>query len=146
MKGLSELKEHLKQKQFKMTVQRQRVLSVFNENVEKHLSAEDVYKIMQAEKDGIGLATIYRTLELLCSIGMLAKVNFGDGRARYELNNETETHHHHHLLCLACDKIMEIDNDLFEELESEIADKNGFQIIDHNVTFFGYCKECQNKK
>ena len=143
---LDSLKEQLKQKQFKMTTQRQSVLQVFLQNAGQHLSAEDVYRIMKQDDDSIGLATIYRTLELLCSIGMLKKLNFGDGRARYEINDETNAHQHHHLLCVACDNVISVGADMLDEMEKYIEKETGFQVLDHNVTFLGYCKGCQVKQ
>ncbi len=143
----AELKDLLKEKKYKLTPQRQRLLSLFQEKPGEHLSAEDVYRLIQDERSGIGLATIYRTLELLSGMGMLKKLHFGDGRYRYELNIDSSQHQHHHLFCLGCDKVMEFDGDLLDALENSIKKKNGFHVVDHNVTFLGYCKDCsQNNK
>ncbi len=135
----------LKEKQYKMTPQRQRILEVFCEHPDAHLSAEDVYQIVRVDSSDIGLATVYRTLELLSELELLSKINFGDGRSRYELSRTGEGHHHHHLICLACGKVSEFDDDLLDQLEKEVSVKNGFQILDHQVKFFGYCQNCQRR-
>ena len=98
-----------------------------------------------AEKSEIGLATVYRSLELLGSLGILLKIEFGDGCSRYELNTtDPNLHRHHHLICMKCHKVIEFDEDKLDELEEEIANKSGFEILNHEVKFFGYCKDCRN--
>ena len=140
------LRALLKKKQLKMTPQRQRILQVFCEHPDSHLSAEDVYQIVRDDASDIGLATVYRTLELLSELDLLSQINFGDGRSRYELNRTGEGHHHHHLICIYCGKVAEFDDDLLDQLEKEVAVQNGFQILDHQVKFFGHCKECQQRE
>jgi len=142
---MKDFKEKLKSKQYKLTTQRQKVLRIFEENPNTHLSAEDVYNMLHAEDKSIGLATIYRTLELLYDMGILKKLNFGDGRARYEIDDGSSAPHHH-LLCVSCDKIIEFDYDLFAILEKEVVKKHGFQVLEHNVTFLGQCKDCSAKE
>ena len=74
---------------------------------------------------------------------MLKKINFGDGRSRYEFCNEDD-HHHHHLICLNCDQVFEFEDDLLESLETIIHKKSDFKIVDHQLKFYGYCSQCQN--
>ena len=83
------LRALLKEKQLKMTPQRQRILQVFCEHPDSHLSAEDVYQIVRDDASDIGLATVYRTLELLSELDLLSQINFGDGRSRYASLNLT---------------------------------------------------------
>lgn len=142
---LSDIKQKLRERQYKLTPQRQAILQVFVDNQDLHLSAEDVYGIVREKDLDIGLATIYRTLELLNDMDILQKINFGDGCSRYEIN-ESSAHHHHHLICLDCGKVKEFDDDLMETLESVIANKSNFLIVDHQVKFYGYCQECQKKR
>ena len=74
------------------------------------------------------------------------RIDFGDGCARYELNTaDPKVHHHHHLICLKCKKVIEFEEDLLDELEENIAEKSDFQIINHEVKFFGYCSDCRQK-
>ena len=100
------------------------------------------------EKDSdIGLATVYRALDLLSELGILVQVDFGDGCARYELNNaDPKAHHHHHLICLKCKNVIEFDEVLLDQLEAYIEKKSGFQIVNHEVKFFGYCSDCLAKR
>ena len=94
----------------------------------------------------IGLATVYRALELLCSkdIGILQKIEFGDGCSRYELNVTKEnTHQHHHMICTNCHKVIEFSEDMLDDLENDIFKKCQFKVTDHQVKFYGLCKDCQ---
>ena len=145
---LKDLRGKLTESGYKMTPQRQEILRIFVENADsRHLSAEDVYDILQRRGSEIGLATVYRALDLLSSLGILAQVDFGDGCARYELNTaDPKVHHHHHLICLKCKKVIEFEDDLLDDLEADIAQKSGFEILNHEVKFFGYCKDCRAKE
>lgn len=143
---MDDLRMKLSERQHKMTPQRQIVLQIFLDHPGEHLSAEDVHDILRTEKAEIGLATVYRTLELLSDLGILQKMEFGDGCSRYEVNDTDPTrHHHHHLICTKCGKVEEFDEDLLETLEADIERKTGFRTLDHQVKFFGICKECQEK-
>ena len=127
-----------------MTPQRQIVLQIFLDNPGEHLSAEDVHGLLRDKKAEIGLATVYRSLELLSNLGILQKMEFGDGCSRYEVNTtDPKAHHHHHLICTKCNKVIEFEEDLLDDLEQDICRKSGFKILDHQVKFFGICKECQ---
>ena len=141
------LRRLLQEKDYKMTEQRREILQVFlDQPSEHHLSAEDVHSVLRSKKSEIGLATVYRSLELLGSLGILLKIEFGDGCSRYELNTTNpNSHRHHHLICLKCKKVIEFDEDKLDELEEEIAIKSGFEIVNHEVKFFGYCKDCRNE-
>lgn len=136
------IRKKLYDKDYKMTPQRQIILQIFMENTNKHLSAEDVYMMVKRENPDLGMATIYRTVDLLAELEILQKINFGDGRSRYELNHE-ETHHHHHLICLKCGRVSEFADDLLEALENQIQKNNGFEIVDHQLKFYGYCHKCK---
>jgi len=81
---------------------------------------------------------------LLEDLGILYKHNFQDGRNRYELNHPDEDHHHHHLICLKCGNVYEVEDDLLEHLEEEVENKYHFNIVNHQVKFYGYCSKCQN--
>lgn len=133
-------------KDYRFTPQRRLVLEIFLENRERHLSAEEVFNFSRERGEEIGLATIYRTLELLEDLGLIHKLNFGDGRSRYELaHQDISDHHHHHLVCLGCDGIFEVEDDLLHQLEEVIEKKHGFDIVNHNLQFYGYCSNCQDK-
>ncbi|OWZ84584.1 Fur family transcriptional regulator [Natranaerobius trueperi] len=130
---------------YKLTPQRRAVLEVFFENSDHHLSAEEVLQLAQEKNSDIGFATIYRALDLLEELEIIHKMNFGDGRSRYELTHTEKEHHHHHLVCLKCDAILEVKDDLLFKLEENIEREQEFKIYDHRLQFYGYCKDCQQK-
>ncbi|SDF10910.1 Fur family transcriptional regulator [Sporolituus thermophilus] len=142
---MADLRQRFSERQYKLTPQRQIILQAFIDHQDKHLSAEDVYTIVRKQSPEIGLATVYRTLELLSDLEILQKLDFGDGRSRYEINETNTPHHHHHLICLSCGKVKEFEDDLLETLEAVIARKSRFKIVDHQVKFYGYCRECQEE-
>ena len=146
--GVNDLRGKLSEHGYKMTPQRKEILQIFVDHSDyHHMSAEDVYGILREKKSEIGLATVYRALELLSELGILVKMEFGDGCARYELRTANPNiHHHHHLICLKCKKVIEFEEDLLDELEADIAKKSDFQILNHEVKFFGYCSECRAKE
>ena len=132
---------------YRMTPQRKTILQIFLDSKgTTHFSADDVLDILRKNDSSIGIATVYRNLELLCKLEILTKMEFGDGCNRYELNTgNPKVHHHHHLICLKCKKITEFKGDFLEHLETEIAKKSGFKVINHELKIFGYCKDCQNQ-
>ena len=136
-------KEILKENGYKLTSQRKAILKILMENRSEHLSCDDIFKITSVEHPEIGIATIYRTLQLFEELGMVYKLNFNDGFSRYELDLGTEEHHHHHLICLNCEKVIEVKVDLLDSLEQKIEKNDNFTIVDHNVKFYGYCSDCK---
>ncbi len=136
------LKEKLKEKGCKLTPQRRSILDIIVENEGKHLSTEEIYDLVKRKCPEIGLATVYRTMQMFDEVGIVYKHNFDDGRSRYELNHN-EDHQHHHLICVNCNKVIEVEEDLLEQLENEVEKKYDFLITNHNVKFFGYCNKCR---
>jgi Fur family ferric uptake transcriptional regulator len=114
-----------------------------------HLSAKDIYAALYAAHPGIGLTTIYRTLELLHGLGIVRKVTTGAGQGRYELSSVRPEDHHHHLICTRCGKIINYRDFVDEELdlvkrtEEALAKKFDFIIQDHNIEFLGICGACR---
>lgn len=143
-KKMSEIESQFKQ--YRLTPQRRLVLEIFLENKEKHLSAEEVYQLSREKEEEIGLATIYRTLDLLEELGLLSKINFGDGRSRYELAQDdlNTAHNHHHLICLKCGRILEVEEDLLHQLEEIVEKKHQFSVVNHHLQFYGYCNRCHD--
>ncbi|MBQ9616439.1 MAG: transcriptional repressor [Selenomonadaceae bacterium] len=145
--SMDDFRKKLQERQHKLTPQRQEVLQIFMDHPGEHLSAEDVHDILRESKSEIGLATVYRSLELLGNLGILLKMEFGDGCSRYEIDTtDPSMHRHHHLICTQCGKVMEFEDDLLEHLEQDIESKSGFHITNHEVKFFGVCKECQSER
>ncbi|CAM3426257.1 Fur family transcriptional regulator [Hydrogenibacillus schlegelii] len=142
---LERIKQILHAHNYKLTPQREATVRVLLERMEDHLSAEDVYLALKSRMPDIGLATVYRTLELLSDLKIVHKVNFGDGVTRYDFRAEGAKHHHHHLYCLSCGKVEEIEEDLLEDVEKIVEERFGFEILDHRLTFHGICRECRAK-
>ncbi|PAB61408.1 transcriptional repressor [Anaeromicrobium sediminis] len=136
------VKDRLKEKGYKLTPQRRATLDTIIENKGKHLSTEEIYDIVKEKCPEIGLATVYRTLQLLDELDIISKINLDDGCSRYELNDDDDNHQHHHLICTKCGAIIEVGVDLLDELESEIERNYNFTISDHKVKFFGHCSKC----
>lgn len=144
-KIISQVREKLRAHEYKLTPQRQLILEVLLENKDKHLSAEDVYTLVKQKAPEVGIATVYRTLELFLEFEIIHSVNFGDGRKRYEYGDDSNGHHHHHAICLKCGKIIEINEDLLEELEKQVAVDYNFAITDHELKIYGHCINCKDK-
>lgn len=139
-------KDRMSDKALRVTPEREAVLEVLAERMGTHPSAEDIYLSTMKRHPGIGLATVYRTLDALERIGIVAKLEFGGNGSRYELVSEMETgHFHHHLICLGCGKIIEFNQDLLENLEDTIQKRTGFSITDHSLRFYGYCADCSRE-
>ena len=135
----------LKEKGLKVTRQRLLVLEAIASRPEEHLTAEEIYELVKLSYPEIGLATVYRTIQLLNELHLIDRINFDDGFVRYEMGYDhggRQQHHHHHLICLKCGRVISFQDDLLEELEAKIAETTGFRIVDHEVKFYGCCVEC----
>lgn len=144
-------KKLLQDKGLKMTRQRLVVLETLAANPEHHLTAEEIYERVKVGNPDIGLATVYRTVQLLFELGLIEKIHLDDGFVRYEIGalEKRESHRHHHLICLRCGRVSAFQNDMLEALETGVKQALGFQVIDHEVKLYGYCKDClkqENRK
>ncbi|CAM4041021.1 Fur family transcriptional regulator [Bacillus manliponensis] len=140
---IERIKKQLHAASYKLTPQREATVRVLLENEEDHLSAEDVYLLVKEKSPEIGLATVYRTLELLSELKVVDKINFGDGVSRYDLRQEGATRFHHHLICTDCGAVEEIQEDLLGEVEQKVEREWHFKVKDHRLTFHGVCGNCQ---
>lgn len=140
---IEEIKEKLKAKGFKLTPQRRCIIDAMMNSKGEHLSSEEVYNIVKIPCPEIGLATVYRTLQLLDEVKIVSKLNLDDGCCRYEINLDQDSHSHHHLICKECGKVIEVEDDLLEELEEKIQTEFDFEILNHDVKIFGRCKNCK---
>ena len=136
---------------YRMTLSRQAVLEVLSRTNE-HLSAEEIY--LQAYKvyPAIGLTTVYRTLDLLIKNGVVIKVEFGEGRARYELAGRVEgVNCHQHLVCMNCrtffdsSELTEEEINMIKKMKEKLYRKYGFSVKSCILQFYGECKDCQKK-
>lgn len=141
-------KELLKKNGLKVTTQRIAILEVLQNRPGSHLTAEEIYDCVKEMHPDIGLATVYRTVQLMSELNVIDRFRLDDGYVRYEIGTmeEEKTHHHHHLVCLNCQSVFAFEDDMLESLENKIQELMGFSVVDHEVKLLGYCKECQKKK
>ena len=146
MGNLEHFAELLKKKGLKMTTQRALILETLSGCPDQHLTAEEIYELVSKKQPEIGIATVYRTLKLLTELHLIDTLDLDDGYVRYELAEDSDSaghHHHHHLICLNCGKVLEFREDLMDILERRITNTTGFEITDHEVKMYGYCKDCK---
>lgn len=141
---IKKLKNNLKDKGYKLTPQRRAIVDMIIRNEGSHLTTEEIYDLVRTDCPEIGLATVYRTVQLLEELGVVSKLDLNDGCSRYELVHTEENHQHHHLICTNCGKVIEVEGDLLEVLEHNIEEKYNFKIKNHSVKFYGLCSSCSN--
>jgi len=141
------MNEHdgLKKTGLKATLPRLKIMDIFEHSKQKHLSAEDIYKLMIGSNEEIGLATIYRVLTQFEQVGLLIRHHFEGGKAVYELNEKS---HHDHIVCLQCGHVTEFVNEEIENLQTKVAEEHGFKIIEHSLIIYADSikKPCDCKK
>lgn len=136
------LKEYIEGKKLRLTRQRELILEGFLA-VEEHISAEELYRIVSEKDPSIGLATVYRTMNLLVDCGLAHELNFGDGQARYE--HVFDHQHHDHLICNNCGKIVEFSSPMIEKLQEKISREKGFAVLNHKLELYGLCRDCKKE-
>ncbi|WP_438351710.1 Fur family transcriptional regulator [Paenibacillus sp. FA6] len=140
---IEDIRKQLTAKGFKLTTQREATVKVLLENEENHLTTEEIYMIVKSIVPEVGIATVYRTLELLKELRVVEKVNFGDGIARFDLRNKDQPHFHHHIICTECGAVQEILEDWLLPLEIRVEREFGFTVTDHRLDFQGICHSCK---
>ena len=141
------VKDLLREKGLKVTSQRLMVLNILSAHGDEHLTVEEIYDLAKEESPEIGLATIYRTVQVLLELHVIEKVTFDEGFARYELNGEEagSGHRHHHAICTQCGKVYSLETDLLDTLEKQVFESLGFEVTDHEVKLYGLCSACRRK-
>jgi Fur family ferric uptake transcriptional regulator len=134
---MSDLKD-LKNAGLKATLPRLKVLSLFENSKERHLSAEDIYKVMINSGEDVGLATVYRVLTQFEQAGLLIRHHFESGKAVFELNAGG---HHDHIVCVKCGRVEEFFDAEIEKRQENAAAKLGFTMQDHSLTIYGMCNK-----
>lgn len=137
----SSLKSELNSRGWRMTPQREKILHVF-QNLPKghHLSAEELYNLLEKREEGISLSTIYRSVKLMARMGILRELELAEGHKHYELN-QPYPHHHHHIVCIQCNQTIEFKNDSILKQSLKQCEKEGFQLIDCQLTVMTICPE-----
>lgn len=135
---------NLKSSGLKATLPRLKILEIFQGSTVRHLSAEDVYKLLLAENLDVGLATVYRVLTQFEQAGLLSRNHFESGKAVFELN---EGSHHDHLVCLDCGLVEEFFDEEIEKRQQRIAEERGFKLSEHALALYGTCmkQDCPHR-
>ena len=121
----------------KVTLPRVRILEIFEQSSERHLTAEDIYNKIREAGDEVGLATVYRVLTQFESAGILVKLNFEDNRSVYELSSNPEfDDHHDHMVCIDSGSVIEFKNEIIENEQKKIAKEHGYEIVDHKLVLY----------
>jgi Fur family ferric uptake transcriptional regulator len=136
--------DEIKNSGLKATLPRIRVLEVFQRSERRHLTAEDVFKVLLADDADIGLATVYRVLTQFEQAGLLSRTHFETGKAVFELN---EGKHHDHLVCLSCGKVEEFYDESIEARQHAVARERGFELQEHALALYAVCTKpaCPNR-
>jgi Fur family ferric uptake transcriptional regulator len=136
--------EELKSTGLKATLPRLKILDVFQKGAQRHMTAEDVFRVLLEERSDIGLATVYRVLTQFEQAGILKRSHFESGKAVYELNEGT---HHDHMVCLDCGRVEEFYDAEIEKRQNAVARAKGFEIADHALSLYAHCTKeaCPNR-
>jgi len=136
--------DELKSTGLKATLPRLKILDVFQKGEQRHMTAEDVFRVLLEERSDIGLATVYRVLTQFEQAGILTRSHFESGKAVYELNEGT---HHDHLVCLDCGRVEEFYDADIEERQHAVAKTKGFAIAEHALSLYAHCtkENCPNR-
>ena len=117
----------------KVTLPRKRILELLDKAGNKHVTADDIYRVLMQSGDDVGLATVYRVLNQFEAAGLVVKHNLEAGQAYYELNSGD---HHDHMVCVDTGKVTEFSNAEIERLQAEIAAEHGYEIVDHSMVLY----------
>jgi Fur family transcriptional regulator, ferric uptake regulator len=136
--------EELKSTGLKATLPRLKILDVFQKGAQRHMTAEDVFRVLLEERSDIGLATVYRVLTQFEQAGILSRSHFESGKAVDELNEGT---HHDHMVCLDCGRVEEFYDAEIEKRQHDVAKAKGFAIADHALSLYAHCTKepCPNR-
>lgn len=144
---LNQVYHLLKKYNLKITSQRKAILEMLYIFRGNHLGVENIYELLISKDNNknIGLATVYRTMELFERIGIVSRLSMEDSAARYELIMHDKLMHHH-LICLKCGRLEEIDDRIADQFKKSILEYKGFEVADKSMKIYGYCSGCINKQ
>jgi Fur family transcriptional regulator, ferric uptake regulator len=133
MNTLSEIKST----GLKVTGPRLKILEIFQSGVQRHMTAEDVFRVLLQDHSDIGLATVYRVLTQFEQAGLLTRGHFESDKAVFELN---QGQHHDHLVCLDCGRVEEFLDTQIEQRQHSVAKAKGFDVVDHALSLYARCR------
>ena len=128
-----EQRQELREAGLKVTTPRLKILEIFENSTQRHLSAEDTYKELLDSGEDIGLATVYRVLTQFEAAGLVTRHNFQGGHSIFELDDGS---HHDHMVCVESGEVIEFYNENIEALQRDMAEKYGYEILDHNLVLY----------
>ena len=132
--------QELRKAGLKVTLPRVKIMQILENAVDRHLSAEDVYKSLRDADEDVGLATVYRVLTQFESAGLVMRHHFEGGHSVFEMNSET---HHDHIVCTKCGIVQEFIDEIIEQRQLAAAKAHGFTVSDHSLNIYGLCQNCQ---
>jgi Fur family transcriptional regulator, ferric uptake regulator len=137
--------DELKSTGLKATAPRLKILEIFQNSRQRHMSAEDVFRVLLEERSDIGLATVYRVLMQFEQAGLLTRSTFESGKAVYELD---QGGHHDHLVCLDCGRVEEFFDPEIEARQQQIAVERGFRLQEHALSLYASCTktDCEHRQ
>ncbi len=133
-------RQFLKEKGLLFSKQREQILAAFVK-IKNHPTVDDLYNGVKKKNPRIGLATVYRTMKVMCDCGLAREIDFEDGVRRFEHNFHRQ--HHHHLVCTKCGRVIEVTNDRIESLQKKMAREHNFASTRDTMKIFGLCSKCQ---
>jgi Fur family ferric uptake transcriptional regulator len=128
-----EQRHELRKVGLKVTLPRLKILEIFEQAENRHLSAEDIYKDLLQSDEDIGLATVYRVLTQFEAAGLVTRHNFEGGHSVFELD---DGEHHDHMVCVETGDVIEFFNEEIEALQRKMAEKHGFELLDHSLVLY----------
>ncbi len=143
--GADPVFDSLRKRGHRITSQRETILQIFKEQPHgEHLSAEELHARLLERGSNVSLATAYRTLKLLSSLGLLRELDFAEGHKHYELKQDTLPHQH--IICTGCNLTLEFEDHFLEEAGQKIGSRYNFEVIDAQFKIFGLCPNCKLKR
>ena len=129
--------QELRKAGLKVTLPRVKILQILENSVNKHQSAEDVYKALIEADEDVGLATVYRVLTQFEAAGLVMRHHFEGGKSVFEISHKN---HHDHLVCLKCGKVIEFEDPVIEKRHDEVAERHNMKLTHHSLYLYGECK------
>lgn len=144
MNLLEKYKSILKVKGYKVTYQREKILDILIKNQYKHLTTEEIYEILRGEYPQVGVATVYRTIQVLENLNIVCEFDRDQDGIKYELVEINERYQHPHFICMNCKKIFPIKKTDFnlELVKNKLGHRYNFKVDNCNIKLYGICKEC----
>lgn len=136
-------RQELRKAGLKITLPRLKILEILESDKQRHKSAEDIYKDLLESGEEIGLATVYRVLTQFESAGLVTRHNFEGGHSVFELD---DGEHHDHMVCVDSGEVIEFFSEEIERIQHEIAEKHGYELLDHNLVLYVQPKGAGGKK